>query len=55
MVPTRRLNLDDREIEQAGALLTEFLRSYEQAIPARNVYSPPDRRVLEELFASPLP
>jgi aromatic-L-amino-acid decarboxylase len=55
MAPTRRLNLDNREIEQAGALLIEFLKNYEQSIPARSVYSPPDRRVLEQLFDQPFP
>lgn len=55
MPPTRRLNLDDREIEQAGALLTAFLRSYEQSIPARSVVPTLDRPALEELFNSPFP
>ena len=53
--PTRRLNLDDKEIEQAGALLTEFLRTYEQSIPARSVVPAVDRPVLEELFSRPFP
>jgi len=53
--PTRRLNLDDREIEQAGALLTEFLKSYEQSIPARSVVPRLDRQALQELYSQPFP
>jgi aromatic-L-amino-acid decarboxylase len=55
MGPTRRLNLNDREIEQAGALLTEFLRRYEQSIPSRSVVPTLDRPVLEEFFSQPFP
>jgi len=55
MGPPRRLNLDDREIERAGALLTGFLRSYEQLLPGRSVVPPLDRRLLEELFGQPFP
>jgi aromatic-L-amino-acid decarboxylase len=55
MATTRRLNLDDREIEQAGLLLTAFLRSYEQSIPARRVVPALDRPALEEIFDQPFP
>ncbi|HEX4595047.1 MAG TPA: pyridoxal-dependent decarboxylase [Bryobacteraceae bacterium] len=53
MATTRRLNLDDGEIEQAGLLLTAFLRSYEQSIPARRVVPALDRPALEEIFDQP--
>ncbi|HSB69734.1 MAG TPA: pyridoxal-dependent decarboxylase [Candidatus Methylomirabilis sp.] len=49
------LNLSDREIERAGALLTDFLRSYEQSIPAPSVLPALNRDVLSDLFLEPFP
>ncbi|HZS07859.1 MAG TPA: pyridoxal-dependent decarboxylase [Blastocatellia bacterium] len=50
-----RLNLTDREIEHAGKLLTEFLRSYEKSLTARPVLPPLDRATLSELLLRPFP
>ena len=53
MPPT--LNLTDREIEHAGNLLTEFLRSYEKSISTRPVLPELDREVLAQLLNQPFP
>ncbi len=49
------LNLTDREIETAGRLLTEFLRTFEASIPARPVLPPLDREILTQLLTQPFP
>ena len=49
------LNLSDRELERAGTLLTDFLRSYERSIPAPSVLPALDRDVLSELLLEPFP
>ena len=50
-----QLNLSDRDIEQAGKLLTEFLRGYEKSIPAPFIVPPLDRTVLSEMLTEPFP
>ena len=50
-----RLNLSDREIEHAGKMLTEFLRSYEKSLPALPVLPSLDRDVLSDLLLRPFP
>lgn len=49
------LNLSDHELERAGTLLTDFLRSYERAIPASSVLPSLDRKVLSDLLQDPFP
>ncbi len=49
------LNLSDRDIEHAGKLLTEFLRSYEKSLSARAVLPHLDRAYLSEILLRPFP
>jgi len=49
------LSLSDVEIEQAGTLLTDFLRTFERSIPAPSVLPVLDRAALSELLADPFP
>src|SRR5262245_11802256 len=49
------LNLSDRDIERAGHLLTEFLRSFERSIPALPVFPRLDRAMLSEILLQPFP
>ena len=53
--PARALNLSDQELETAGDLLTEFLRSFERSLDNRRVMPVLDRNQLSELFAAPFP
>ncbi len=55
MSATRPLNLTDDELARAGALLTEFLRGYERAIPAPRIVPEVDRARLADLLAQPFP
>ncbi len=50
MPSSPRLHLTAGEIERAGRLLTEFLRSYEESIPAPFVLPPLDRTVLSDIL-----
>ena len=50
-----RLNLSDHDIALAGSLLTDFLRRFEQSIPAQAVFPALDQGVLAELLATPFP
>lgn len=49
------LNLSDRDIERAGCLLTEFLRTFEQSLPAQAVLPRLDRAALAEILVQPFP
>lgn len=49
------LSLSVAEIEQAGALLTDFLRTFEQSVPTRSVVPVLDRAALSELLTDPFP
>jgi aromatic-L-amino-acid decarboxylase len=49
------LALSDEDIERAGNLLTEFLRTFEQSLTAKPVLPPLDRAVLAELRDRPFP
>src|SRR5262245_21796983 len=53
MAPT--LNLSDRDLERAGVLLTEFLRSFEKSLSTLPVFPQLDRTVLSELWSQPFP
>jgi aromatic-L-amino-acid decarboxylase len=55
MSSSPKLNLNAREIERAGQLLTEFLSGYEESIPAPFVLPPIDRTVLSEILHQPFP
>lgn len=55
MTSSPKLNLDAREIERAGQLLTEFLSSYEKSIPSQFVLPPLDRTVLSKILHQPFP
>ncbi|HKX33482.1 MAG TPA: pyridoxal-dependent decarboxylase [Blastocatellia bacterium] len=49
------LNLSDSELERAGSLLTEFLRSFEKSLSTSPVFPALDRAVLSELWSQPFP
>ena len=49
------MNLSDQELETAGDLLTEFLRSFERSLDNRRVTLVLDRNQLSKLFAAPFP
>jgi len=50
-----RLAFRDAEIERAGSLLTELLRTFEQSLSAKRVLPPLDRAGLEDLRDRPFP
>ena len=47
------LNLNEQEIEQAGKLLTEFLRNLEKSARSRAVVPALDRSILTEILEAP--
>src|SRR5260370_7719017 len=49
------LNLSAAEIEQAGTLLIDFLRTFERSIPTLSVLPVLDRAALSELLTDPFP
>ncbi len=53
MSSSPRLHLTAGEIERAGRLLTEFLRSYEASIPSAFVLPPLDRTELSDILTQP--
>src|SRR5260370_14339412 len=51
----RPLSLTDRELEVAGTLLSEFLRSFEKSLNDRHVMPTLDRGQLSDLLDRPFP
>ena len=49
------LNFSDSDMIHAGELLMQFLRSYENSIPAPHILPPLDRDALNQIFEEPFP